>query len=48
MNNRQRWEVIFCQVLQNKSWKDFSKPFSDTSEGVAYSLVTGLLSRDSQ
>lgn len=37
-------EIIFCQVLQNKSWKGFLKPFSegilDISEGVASPLVT--------
>lgn len=44
MNNRQRWEVMFCQVSQNKSWKGSLKPFNegtlDTFEGVAFPLVT--------
>ena len=44
MNNRQRWEVMFCQVSQNKSWKGSFKPFSEgilnTSEAVASPLVT--------
>lgn len=47
MNNKQRWEIIFCQVLQNKSWKGSLKPFSegilDTSKAVASSLVTPAL-----
>lgn len=43
---------IFCEVLQNKSWKGFLKPFSegilDTFEGVASPWVTLTLSKGSQ